>query len=66
MRNFFSGGLNNLKVNSILDQRYSEYFGFTANEVREMAEYYDASGQYQELCDWYDGYRFGNRPEAMM
>ena len=53
-------GLNNLKVNSILDQRYSEYFGFTANEVREMAEYYDASGQYQELCDWYDGYRFGN------
>ena len=53
-------GLNNLKINSILDNRYSEYFGFTAGEVQEMAEYYGASGKYQELCDWYDGYRFGD------
>ena len=53
-------GLNNLKINSILDDRYSEYFGFTSDEVREMAKYYDASDKYQELCDWYDGYRFGN------
>ncbi len=53
-------GLNNLKINSILDNRYSEYFGFTANEVQEMAEYYRASEKYQELCDWYDGYRFGD------
>lgn len=53
-------GLNNLKINSILDERYSEYFGFTADEVHEMAEYYSASEKYQELCDWYDGYRFGN------
>lgn len=53
-------GLNNLKINSILDERYSEYFGFTAEEVREMAEYYGASEKYQEICDWYDGYRFGN------
>ena len=53
-------GLNNLKINSILDERYSEYFGFTADEVHEMAEYYNASDKYQELCDWYDGYRFGN------
>jgi len=53
-------GLNNLKINSILDERYSEYFGFTSDEVREMAEYYSASDKYQELCDWYDGYRFGN------
>lgn len=52
-------GLNNLKINSILDDRYSEYFGFTSDEVWEMAEYYGASGKYQELCDWYDGYRFG-------
>ncbi|MGM9525432.1 MAG: AAA family ATPase, partial [Peptococcaceae bacterium] len=51
-------GLNNLKINSILDDRYSEYFGFTAEEVQEMAEYYGASEKYQELCDWYDGYRF--------
>ncbi len=53
-------GLNNLKINSILDDRYSEYFGFTADEVQEIAEYYGASEKYQELCDWYDGYRFGN------
>ncbi len=53
-------GLNNLKINSILDNRYSEYFGFTSGEVQEMAEYYGASEQYQVLCDWYDGYRFGD------
>ena len=53
-------GLNNLKINSILDERYSEYFGFTSSEVHEMADYYHASHKYQELCDWYDGYRFGN------
>ena len=38
----------------------AKYFGFTSDEVREMAEYYSASDKYQELCDWYDGYRFGN------
>ncbi len=53
-------GLNNLKINSILDERYSQYFGFTPEEVREMAEYYGAAHKYQEICDWYDGYRFGN------
>lgn len=53
-------GLNNLKVNSILESRYSAYFGFTAGEVKEMTEYYGASERYQELCDWYDGYRFGD------
>ena len=45
-------GLNNLKTNSILDERYSEYFGFTADEVHEMAEYYSASDKYQVICDW--------------
>lgn len=35
-------GLNNLKINSVLDERYSEYFGFTTAEVREMATYYGA------------------------
>lgn len=52
-------GLNNLKINSVLDNRYSEYFGFTPDEVREMAAYYDSSDQYDEICDWYDGYQFG-------
>lgn len=52
-------GLNNLKVNSILDNKYSEYFGFTADEVKKMAEYYGASDKFEEICEWYDGYRFG-------
>lgn len=53
-------GLNNLKINSILDEKYSDYFGFTPEEVREMAEYYGAGNRYAEICEWYDGYRFGN------
>ena len=52
-------GLNNLKINSILDHRYSEYFGFTSEEVRQMIAYYGVNGKYDELCEWYDGYRFG-------
>lgn len=52
-------GLNNLKVNSILENDYSQYFGFTPEEVREMAEYYGASEKYNEICKWYDGYQFG-------
>ena len=53
-------GLNNLKINSILDEQYSQYFGFTRSEVQDMAAYYGVPENYQELCDWYDGYRFGN------
>ena len=53
-------GLNNLKINSILDDRYSEYFGFTPKEVQEMSKYYNATDKYQEICEWYDGYHFGN------
>jgi hypothetical protein len=53
-------GLNNLKINSVMDQKYSEYFGFTSDEVEEMAAYYGMSDKYAEICEWYDGYRFGN------
>ena len=52
-------GLNNLTINSVLDNKYSEYFGFTANEVKEMAAYYSAPDRFDEVCEWYDGYRFG-------
>lgn len=52
-------GLNNLIVNSVLDKKYSEYFGFTRDEVAEMASYYGAQDKMEELCDWYDGYCFG-------
>lgn len=53
-------GMNNLKTNSILDDNYSEYFGFTAEEVKEILRYYGSEDKFQEICDWYDGYRFGN------
>ena len=43
-------GLNNLKINSILDERYSEYFGFTSSEVHEMADYYHACLLYTSRC----------------
>lgn len=52
-------GLNNLKINSILDNKYSNYFGFTSQEVAEMADYYGVPDKYSELCEWYDGYKFG-------
>ncbi len=52
-------GLNNLNINSILDDKYSQYFGFTTDEVKEMAAYHSASNQYPEICEWYNGYRFG-------
>lgn len=53
-------GMNNLKTNSILDNNYSSYFGFTNEEVIDMLAYYDYEDKYQEICEWYDGYRFGN------
>lgn len=52
-------GLNNLVINSILDDKYSQYFGFTAEEVQQMAAYYNVPDKYEEICQWYDGYRFG-------
>ena len=52
-------GMNNLSIHSVLDNKYSAYFGFTGDEVMEMARYYGASDKYEELCQWYDGYHFG-------
>jgi len=52
-------GLNNLTINSVLDNKYSAYFGFTTEEVKEMARYYGVTDKYDEICEWYDGYRFG-------
>lgn len=53
-------GLENLTVNSIFDEKFSEYFGFTANEVREMARYYEAEYKMEEISRWYGGYKFGS------
>lgn len=53
-------GLNNLKVLTLTDVRFDEYFGFTDTEVKDMLDYYDLSEHYAEVKEWYDGYRFGN------
>lgn len=53
-------GLNNLKVLTLTDVRFDEYFGFTDTEVKDMLEYYGLSEHYGEVKEWYDGYRFGN------
>ncbi|MDO4260788.1 MAG: AAA family ATPase [Eubacteriales bacterium] len=52
-------GLNNLSVNSVMDEAYDRYFGFTEAEVQELLEYYGAAEKEAELKDWYDGYLFG-------
>ena len=44
-------GMNNLKTNSILDESYSEYFGFTKEEVQDMLCYYGKEEKYQEISD---------------
>lgn len=54
-------GLNNLSVNTVMDEEYDKYFGFTNAEVREMLGYYGVSEKYGELKNWYDGYCFGNK-----
>ena len=53
-------GLNNLKVLSVAEVQFDEYFGFTDREVREMLECYGLSDHYGEVKEWYDGYQFGN------
>ena len=53
-------GLNNLKVLSITDERYDEYFGFINTEVKEMLDYYEIEDHYEEIKSWYDGYQFGD------
>ena len=53
-------GLNNLTVNSVMDEEYESYFGFTSDEVKEMLEYYGVPDKEMELRNWYDGYLFGN------
>lgn len=49
-------GLNNVIENSILDNRYSDYFGFTNEEVQTMLDYYGVSEKYGEFREWDGGY----------
>ncbi|MDR0948250.1 MAG: ATP-binding protein [Lachnospiraceae bacterium] len=53
-------GMNNLRINSIMENRYSSYFGFTKEEIRHIVNDYHLSDKFDEICSWYDGYRFGD------
>lgn len=53
-------GLNNLKVLTIADVQFDEYFGFTNNEVKEILSYYNLTAYYDLVKEWYNGYRFGD------
>ena len=52
-------GLNNLKVNTIFSEKYSEYYGLTEEEVLEAVKYYDMEYEMQDTRKWYNGYQFG-------
>lgn len=52
-------GLNNVRVFSVLDTKFSSYFGFTTDEITAMASYYNKAEKISEIKEWYDGYRFG-------
>ncbi|QXE20232.1 AAA family ATPase [Clostridium sp. 001] len=54
-------GLNNINVCTILSSEYSEYFGFTEEEVEETLKYYGIEANMEELKNWYNGYIFGDR-----
>ena len=54
-------GLNNVIENSILDNRYSDYFGFTNEEVQTMLVYYGVSEKYGEFREWDGGYSLGEK-----
>lgn len=52
-------GLNNLNVYPVTDNAFSQYFGFTEQEVKQLANYYGLSDCFDEIKTWYDGYMFG-------
>ncbi|WP_339019797.1 AAA family ATPase [Fusobacterium animalis] len=52
--------LNNLKIYSILDKEYSDFFGFTQEEVKKALEDFKIEYELPEVKSWYDGYKFGN------
>ena len=53
-------GLNNIRVNTIFDTDFSEYFGLTQDEVDDLLKFYGISDKRDEVAEWYDGYKFGN------
>ena len=57
--NIFSG-LNNLRVHTILDNRFTEYFGITESEIEKALKDFDLEFELQDVQKWYNGYLFGD------
>lgn len=57
--NIFSG-LNNLRVHTILDNRFTEYFGITESEVEKVLKDFNLEFELQDVQKWYNGYLFGD------
>ena len=53
-------GINNLKIDTISDVRYDEYFGFTDADVKKLLSDYSLAEAFDDVKKWYDGYHFGN------
>ena len=58
--NIFSA-INNIEINSIRSKEYSNFFGFTNEEINELLAYYKLDGKKSDLLKWYGGYQFGGR-----
>lgn len=54
-------GMNNLVVYSVIDKPYSQYYGFTEQEIKQMLEYYNLQDNFETIKTWYDGYLYGNQ-----
>lgn len=54
-------GMNNLVVYSVIDKPYSQYYGFTEQEIKQMLEYYNLQDKFETIKTWYDGYLYGNQ-----
>lgn len=53
-------GVNNFASYSVMDEEFSQYYGFTQNEVEAFLTYYDLADKLEITKEWYDGYLFGN------
>ena len=54
-------GMNNLVVYSVVDKPYSQYYGFTEKEIKQMLKYYNLQEKFETVKLWYDGYLYGNQ-----
>jgi hypothetical protein len=54
-------GLNNPGVYTLLSKEFEDKFGFTEQEVETLLTDFQLLDRYDEIQEWYNGYRFGTR-----